>query len=128
MQPRFLVIPLFTLAMLAAADTAGAAATGSSAASAAATTAAPAHAASAWKKKKKPALAIRPIDINSASRTELKKLPGVDDALAARIIANRPYLTKAELVTKQVMPKGPFLALKDRVVAVNKNPIKKASS
>jgi hypothetical protein len=45
-------------------------------------------------------------------------LPGVGADEATKIIANRPYLTKTELVTKGVMPVGPFLSLKKQVVAM----------
>jgi DNA uptake protein ComE-like DNA-binding protein len=58
------------------------------------------------------------IDLNSASRKELMTLPGVDAALAGRIIASRPYLSKTDLVTKDVLPVGPFLSLKHLVVAL----------
>ena len=68
-----------------------------------------------------PAAQARLVDINSASRKDLKTLPGIGDAEADRIIACRPFLTKADLVTKKVLPAGPFLTLKDRVVAVQKS-------
>ena len=58
------------------------------------------------------------VDLNSASRKELMTLPGIDGALAGRIIASRPYLTKTDLVTKDVLPVGPFLSLKRLVVAL----------
>lgn len=57
------------------------------------------------------------VDINSASRAELKTLQGVGDAEAARIVAGRPYLSKAELVTKNVLPEGVYVALKNQIVA-----------
>ena len=58
------------------------------------------------------------VDLNSANRKELMTLPGIDAAQADRIVANRPYLSKTDLVTKDVLPLGPFLSLKYRVVAM----------
>jgi DNA uptake protein ComE-like DNA-binding protein len=57
------------------------------------------------------------VDINSASRAELKTLQGIGDAEAARIIAARPYLSKAELVSKNVLPEGVYVALKNQIIA-----------
>jgi DNA uptake protein ComE-like DNA-binding protein len=80
----------------------------------------PGHAAAAGLPHggKKPAVPVKLIDINSASRGDLKTLSGVGDAEAARIIAGRPYLTKAELVTRKVMPAGPYLSIRNRLVAM----------
>jgi len=57
------------------------------------------------------------VDINSASKEELKTLPGIDDAQADKIIAGRPYLTKAHLVTHNVLANGVYEKLKTRVIA-----------
>jgi competence protein ComEA len=79
-----------------------------------------AHGASAVvaERRTTPPPPVHLVDINSASRRELKTLPGIGDAEADKIIANRPYLTKTELVTKQVLPTGPYLSLKSRIVAM----------
>ena len=60
------------------------------------------------------------VDINSASRAELKTLPNIGDAEADRIIANRPYLTKAHLVAKKVLDLVAYDALRGRIMAVQK--------
>jgi DNA uptake protein ComE-like DNA-binding protein len=65
-----------------------------------------------------PAVVEHYVDLNSASSKELMTLPGIGAAEASRIIANRPYLTKTELVSKNVLPLGPFLSLKRFVVAM----------
>lgn len=107
----------------AGATAAGALATSpASAASAASAPAMPGHGAIGRPARpgKTPPAPIRLVDINSASRKELMTLPGIGDAEADRIIAHRPYLTKTELVSKQVLPAGPYLSLKSRVVAMPK--------
>ena len=58
------------------------------------------------------------VDINSASATELKTLPGIGDDEAKRIVANRPYLTKSHLVAKKVLDLAAYDALRGRIVAV----------
>ncbi len=67
------------------------------------------------------------IDINSASLKQLMSLPGIGEAEAKKIIANRHYLSKAELVHKGVLPTGPYLSLKDHIVALQKKPTQRKS-
>jgi len=91
-----------------------------------ATASAPAAAApaSASGKKATPAAPVKLVDINSASRAQLKTLQGIGDAEASKIIAGRPYLSKAELVNKDVLQVGPYLSIKHQIIAVQKNPPK----
>ena len=65
--------------------------------------------------------AVQPVDINSATKAELKKLPGIGDADAARIIAGRPYLSKAHLQTHNIISPMQYQALRELVVARQKD-------
>ena len=69
---------------------------------------------------KKAAPAPKPVDINSASKADLKKLPGIGDAEADRIIAGRPYLSKARLVTQNIITEAQYEAIKRQIVAMQK--------
>ena len=57
------------------------------------------------------------IDVNSASRDELKALAGIGDARADAIIKGRPYRGKDELAQKNIVPDGVYAGIKDRIVA-----------
>jgi competence protein ComEA len=56
------------------------------------------------------------VDLNSATVTELKALPGVSDSDAAKIIQGRPYTDKSQLVTKKVVSDATYEKIKDHVV------------
>ena len=72
---------------------------------------------------KKKAAAPQPVlvDINSASRQELKKLPGIGDTEADKIVAGRPFLSKAHLQTRNIVSPLAYQGLRELVVARQKD-------
>jgi len=56
-----------------------------------------------------------PVNINTATASELVLYLGLTKDMAERVISNRPYKIKGELVAKNVMPKQTFDLLKDRM-------------
>ncbi len=71
----------------------------------------------AVKKKKESVPQEKRVDINSASKQELMKLPYVDEATADKIIAGRPYLSKAQLVSKKIIGQGPYQLITGQIIA-----------
>jgi DNA uptake protein ComE-like DNA-binding protein len=57
------------------------------------------------------------VDVNSASKEELEALPGIGPALADKILQNRPYKAKRELVSRNVIPESTYKKVKDQLVA-----------
>jgi predicted DNA-binding helix-hairpin-helix protein len=66
--------------------------------------------------KHKAAAPIKLVDINTASKAELMKLPGVSAAAADKIIADRPLGSKAWLVSDKILPDITFQAIKHKIV------------
>lgn len=60
---------------------------------------------------------LKPVDINHATKNELSFMLGIDEALAAKIVANRPYKTKADLVVKKVFSMELYQKLRKKVMA-----------
>lgn len=60
---------------------------------------------------------LKPVKLNSATKEQIGFMLGMDADLAARIVAARPFKTKAELVTRGLISQATYSTLKDRVVA-----------
>jgi len=55
------------------------------------------------------------LDLNVATEDELQDLAGVGPALSARIIENRPYRGKLELVSRMVIPQAVYERIKHEI-------------
>jgi DNA uptake protein ComE-like DNA-binding protein len=66
---------------------------------------------------KAPAAAAALLDLNSASKADLMKLPGVGEAISAKIIAGRPWANKAQLLSKGIVTKPVYDKLSALVIA-----------
>ncbi len=57
------------------------------------------------------------LDINTASKEDLEKLPGIGPATSQKIVDGRPYQNKHELVTKKVVSQSEYSKIKDDIIA-----------
>ena len=72
---------------------------------------------SAKKSKKAKTPKSQQIDVNSATKEELTAVPGIGDATAQKIIDGRPYKTKKDLVTKNILTQDEYDKVKGQLVA-----------
>ena len=69
------------------------------------------------------AAGLTQVDINSASETELKAIPGIGEAYAAKIVAGRPYAKKDQLKSRNILTGPAYDQVKDHLIA--KQPVSK---
>jgi DNA uptake protein ComE-like DNA-binding protein len=75
----------------------------------------PATASSAGKKASTSASKL--VDINHATKAQLLKLPGIGASEADKIIGGRPYTSKSQLITKDILSYPTFDGIKKRIIA-----------
>jgi len=61
--------------------------------------------------------AVELLDINSASAEQLKKVLGIGDESAKKIIAGRPYVKKDQLKSRKIISANFYYKIKDRIIA-----------
>jgi competence protein ComEA len=61
------------------------------------------------------------LDLNTATFAQLRQLPGMGDTYVRRILADRPYNAKNQLLTRGVLPAPAYDLIKNLVVARHAN-------
>jgi len=55
------------------------------------------------------------LDLNTATPEELAKLPGLDAAMADKIVAARPYKSRSDLVNKKIISKSEYSKIESHI-------------
>ncbi len=69
------------------------------------------------RRKAKAVAEAKRLDLNTATKAQLEKLPGVTPVYADQIIAHRPYLTNEHLVINKAVPESVYFSIRSLVTA-----------
>jgi len=58
---------------------------------------------------------LAPVNVNKASANDMVLFLGLTKEVAERVVANRPYKVRGELVAKNVLPQATYDVIKDRI-------------
>lgn len=61
--------------------------------------------------------AAEKLDINTATKDQLMKLPGIGEAYSQKIIDGRPYKAKNELTQKKIIPEATYSKISELIIA-----------
>jgi DNA uptake protein ComE-like DNA-binding protein len=75
--------------------------------------------------KSKPSDQVKLLNINTATLEQLQTLPDISEAEAAKIVASRPFGSKAWLVTQGILSAEKYQTIKQLIVA--EQPFKSAA-
>jgi competence protein ComEA len=64
-----------------------------------------------------PPAAMKKVDINKASLDDLKKVPGLDESMAKKVVDGRPFKNVDELLSKKILSKDVFDKVKPLLMA-----------
>lgn len=59
----------------------------------------------------------KPLDVNHASKAQLGGLPGISGVTADRIIANRPYAKRDDLLSRGILTRREYERVSDQLTA-----------
>jgi competence protein ComEA len=78
-----------------------------------------AHAVMAQATPAGPTASSNLIDINTASKDALSALPGIGNVYSQKIIDGRPYNTKTDLVSRNIIPGATYSKIRSRIIATH---------